>query len=321
MPNKSYKKHFILLSVVLILSVAGGITAGAVKFSLPQLLLEENRQILDLRIARVFLAVIAGGGLAVSGVALQAILRNPLAEPYLLGTSSGAGFGAACAVTAGISGLYLPIPAFLGASLSALIVYALAKQNNKISIHSLILSGVIVSMAFSGFIVFLVSVSSNEALHGIIWWLWGSLEVYDKALLILVGVITIISSLSIYVFSQDLNAISIGEEEALHLGINIETVKKVLLFLTALITSSLVCVCGVIGFIGLVIPHMMRTITGPNIKILLPASAITGAAFLVICDLLSRTLFPPIEIPVGVITTTIGAPIFILLLKKNHRGI
>ncbi len=125
--------------------------------------------------------------------------------------------------------------------------------------------------------------------------------------------------MAIFIFSQDLNAISIGEEEAIHLGINTETIKKILFFITSLITASLVCICGIIGFVGLIIPHIMRSIVGPNHKVLIPSTCLAAATFMVICDLLSRTLFSPLEIPIGVITAVIGTPIFIILLRSKQK--
>lgn len=313
------KRNISLIFIILILSIIWGIIRGSVNLSLPELFLKENRYILYLRFARILLAVVAGSGLAVSGIALQAILRNPLAEPYLLGTSGGAGLGAVIGIIIGVSGLYLPLAAFLGAILSIILVYNLARRGNKIPVQSLILSGVIISMALSSIIVFLISISPNEALHGMLWWLWGNLEVFNFKLLLAATLIVFLCVLVIFTLSQDLNAISIGEEEAIHLGINIEKTKRILFFVTSLITACLICICGMIGFVGLIIPHMMRLIVGPNHKILIPASCLAGASFMAVCDTLSRTMFPPVEIPIGVITAIIGAPIFIFLLKRAQR--
>jgi len=169
--NKRLRNKILLLFIILFFAVLLGIFKGSVNIVFTELLLKENQPILNLRILRILMGIMAGSGLAVSGIALQAILRNSLAEPYLLGTSSGAGLGAVIAVVMGVSGMYLPAAAFLGAILSIILVYNLAKQNNKILPQSLILSGVIVSVAFSAIIVFLISVSGSEALHGMIWWL------------------------------------------------------------------------------------------------------------------------------------------------------
>jgi iron complex transport system permease protein len=309
----------VLLFILLILAVIWGMTAGQAGIPYSELFLEKNRQILCLRLARILLAIVAGGGLAVLGVALQAILKNPLAEPYLLGTSSGAGLGAVAAIVTGASSIYTPFAAFLGTLISIFLVYAIGRRGNKVPVQSMILAGVIVSMAFSSLIAFLVSVSGNAALNSIMWWLWGSLQVYDIKLLFIVTALVAMGVVTIFFFSQDLNAITIGEEGAVHLGINIEAVKKIIFFVTAIVTGSLVSICGIIGFVGLIIPHAARLLVGPNHKVLIPTAALSAACFMIVCDTISRTILPPMEIPIGVITTIIGTPIFIILLKRSQR--
>ncbi|MDD5465119.1 MAG: iron ABC transporter permease [Candidatus Omnitrophica bacterium] len=313
------KKSFLILFSLLCIAVVFALIKGAVNIPLADLLFRDNRPILNLRLLRVIAALLVGSGLAVSGIALQAILRNPLAEPYLLGTSSGAGLAAIIAVIMGVSRIYMPLAAFLGAALSIIIVYSLSRERGVIADKSLILSGVIVSVAFSAIIVFLVSLFGNEAMHEMNWWLWGSLQVYDHKLLILVAVPVLLGIGIIYFFAQDLNAISMGEEEAVHLGIDTQNIKRILIFITALITASLICICGIIGFVGLIVPHMMRLLVGPNHRILIPTTCLAACVFMVVCDLIARTLFTPLEIPIGVITAIIGAPVFIILLKKGRR--
>jgi len=315
----SLKRKLFFLFLILSFAVLLGITNGSVKFSLMEVFLEENRNILYLRLSRVLMAILAGSGLSVSGIALQAILRNALAEPYILGTSSGAGLGAVLAITIGVGTVYIPIVAFFSAILTIVLVYNLARHGNKVPVESLILSGVIVSIALSAIIVFLVSMSSNEALHGMMWWLWGNLQVYDFKLLFIVGIVVLFGIIAIFILAQDLNAISIGEEDAMHLGINTEAVKKILFLTTSMITASLVSICGIIGFVGLVIPHMMRLVVGPNHKVLIPATCLAAGIFMIICDMFSRTLLSPLEIPIGVITAIVGAPVFIILLKKRQK--
>jgi len=313
------KRKILLLIMLLLAAILWGILRGAVEIPFNQILLKGNQPIIFLRLMRVALSVVAGSGLAVSGIVLQAIMRNSLAEPYLLGTSSGAGLGAVIAIIMGISWVYVPAFAFIGAIFSLILVYNLARQNGRMPGQSLILSGVVVSIALSAAIVFMISISGNEVLHGITWWLWGNLQVYDPRLLIMVSGIVILGLGAIYLFCQDLNAISIGEEEAIHLGVNIVAVKRILILLASLVTASLVSICGIIGFVGLMIPHMMRLVVGPNHKVLIPATCLAAATFMVICDTLARTLFVPLEIPIGVITAAVGAPIFIILLKRSQR--
>lgn len=316
---KNFKITLLALLCLLCASVITGLWAGAVNIPFSALFAPEHRTILNMRLMRIITAILAGCGLAVSGIALQAILKNSLAEPYLLGTSSGAGLAAVIAVMTGISRLYMPITAFIGAMGSIILVYNLARERNRVTDKSLILSGVIVSIALSAMIVFLISISGNLALHEMAWWLWGNLQVTDNKLIAMVAGIVLSGIVAIYFFSQDLNAISMGEEEAMHLGINAQSVKKILIILTAMITAGLICVCGIIGFVGLIVPHMMRMIVGPNHRTLIPVTCIAAAVFMVICDTISRTAFAPVEIPIGVITAVAGAPVFIFLLKRGGR--
>jgi len=315
--NAEQKKRLFVLCAGLLVITLYALFKGSAELSAPELFLQENRVLLYIRLARITTAIIAGVGLSACGIALQAILRNPLAEPYLLGTSSGAGLAGVLAIILGVSCAYLPLAAFVGAGLSVILVYNISRQGAKVPVQALILSGVIISIAFSGAIVFLISVSSNEALHGVMWWLWGSTQAYDLRLLAIVSAIVIAGAAAIFIFAQDLNAISIGEEEALHLGVNSERLKKMLFTVTSLVTAAIVSVCGIIGFVGLIIPHIARRLFGPNHKVLIPATCIGAAAFMVACDLIARTLFAPIEIPIGVITAAVGTPVFIILLRKR----
>jgi iron complex transport system permease protein len=316
---KISNKTLIFLFLLFILTVFLGLSQGSVSIPFTELFSENNKLIFYLRLLRVLLCIIAGSGLAVAGIVLQAILRNPLAEPYLLGTSSGAGLGAVIAVLAGISGMYLPLAAFIGALFSVTLVYAFARQQRTLPAPSLILSGVIVSIAFSGITVFLIYLSPNEALHGLMWWLWGSTQVLDMHLLLLVAIVVVGCIICVATLSQDLNAISIGEEEAHHLGIDVEVIKRILIVLTAIITAALVCICGTIGFVGLIIPHMTRLLFGPNHRTLIPASCLVASIFMIACDCISRVAIPFTEVPIGIITSIIGAPVFIALLRRNQR--
>lgn len=313
------ERRWSILVLLLCMVIILGLIKGAVNIPVASLLLKENQAIFNMRLLRILAAILAGSGLSVSGIALQAVLRNSLAEPYLLGTSSGAGLAVVIAMITGISKIYMPLAAFIGAVASIILVYSLAQERSRITDKSLVLSGVIISIAFSSIIVFLVSIFGDKAVHEITWWLWGNLEVYDYRLMFLISIPVIFGIGAIYVFSQDLNAISIGEEEAAHLGIDTQKIKKAVILITALITASLICICGIIGFVGLIVPHMMRLVIGPNHKTLIPATCLAASVFMVGCDIFSRTLFSPVEIPIGVITAIIGAPVFIILLKKGKR--
>ncbi|HQP91363.1 MAG TPA: iron ABC transporter permease [Candidatus Omnitrophota bacterium] len=317
--KQSYTLRTVILFIIFLVAIFFGITKGPIAIPIKDLFNQNNIDILHLRVLRVLLAITTGAGLAVCGITLQAILRNPLADPYLLGTSSGAGLGAVIGLTLGIFKIYLPLAAFAGAILTVGIVYFLARRGSRVEIQSLILSGVVVSVALSGVIVFLVSFNEDKALHNLMWWLWGSLQIYDIKLLSAVSLIVLTGTVSIYALSQDLNALSLGEDEALHLGVETELIKTLLIIITSLMTAAVVCVSGIIGFVGLIIPHATRLLVGPNHKILIPASCALSAAFLILCDLISRTIAAPFEIPIGVITACIGAPLFITILKVKEK--
>ena len=152
-----------------------------------------------------------------------------------------------------------------------------------------------------------------------VWWLWGSFAVYDLDLVLMVSVPVLLGILALYFFARDLNALSMGDEEAMHLGVDAQKLKKIMIVLTALITGAVICVSGMIGFVGLIVPHMVRIVAGHNHKVLIPAACITASVFMILCDLLSRTLFAPVEIPVGVITAVVGSPVFVILLKRRFN--
>lgn len=317
--NQNYKIKIWFLVLFLVIAVLIGVSNGSVKIPLFKLFFGVNKTIFLLRGIRVLFAVFVGAGLSVCGLTLQAILKNPLADPYLLGTSSGAGLATVLSLIFGVAVIYTPVIAFLGALLAVTLVYALAKKDNKVLPQNLILAGVVVAISLSAILVFLVSFFNSQMLGGVFLWLLGSLQQYDFSLIACVGLIVLFGILIIFVFSQDLNALSLGEEEALHLGVNVEKVKKILLIITSLITGAIVATSGVIGFVGLIIPHAMRKIVGPNHKTLILASCLAGAGFLVLADTLSRTVFSPVEIPIGVVTAVLGAPIFIFLLRRSKR--
>lgn len=305
------------LFILLLFSMIFGILWGPAKINIFNIGNIITLKIIQLRFMRLVLALIAGGGLAISGTILQGLTRNPLADPYVLGISSGAALGAVICLIVGIDVRLQPVVSFLFAAITFFFVYTIAQVNKKIFIHSLILSGVIVGILISSITMFLVSLSPTEAIHGISWWLLGSLHIFDQNLLMIVAAIVIVSVVVSLSFSRDLNAISLGEEEATHLGVDVEKTKKILFLLVSLITASLVSTCGMIGFVGLIIPHMMRMIFGSNYRLLMPLSFLCGATFLAFADLLSRNLMGPVEVPIGVITSVIGAPVFIFIFKSR----
>jgi iron complex transport system permease protein len=282
----------------------------------------EHRGILALRGWRVLLGAVSGASLAAAGVVLQAILRNPLAEPYILGVSAGAGVGAASAIVWGglaLGALVLPLGGFAGGLLSLMAVYSLARVDSRTAPHTLILAGVAWGALCSSILMFFVSRSSAEGLHAVSWWFLGDLQVYDTGLVAAVALVNTLALLAIGSQARSLDALTLGDELAGHLGLPTERRKLMLLALGTLLASASVSACGLIAFVGLVIPHAARSLVGPGHRRLLPASILLGAAFLALVDGLGRTLFYPVEIPVGIFTALVGAPFFLALLRRKRR--
>ncbi|MFH1784346.1 MAG: iron chelate uptake ABC transporter family permease subunit [bacterium] len=272
------------------------------------------------RLPRIILAVIVGFGLALSGVVFQALLRNPLADPYILGSSSGAALGASIGLLLGFDAFIysLPLCAFAFSLISLITVYMIASSEGRMRVEVLLLAGVIVSTFIASVVMLLMSVARRET-HEIIFWIMGNLAQTNYTFISVVGILVFAGSLVIYFFSRDLDAISLGEEKAHYLGVETEKLKKILFVVTSLIVGAVVSISGMIGFVGLIIPHIVRLVVGPNHRILIPASGIAGAIFLVISDTIARTIASPIEVPVGIVTALFGAPFFIFLLAKHKR--
>jgi len=274
----------------------------------------------QIRLPRVLLGLLVGSALAVSGVAMQGLFRNPLASPYVLGIASGASAGAALAILfASGSALLLPLGAFVGAAAAVLIVYGLARgPNRRTSIFTLILAGVAVGALFSAVTSFLIFLSSGgERLSDVLFWIMGGLGRANWTAVTVLAPIAAVGIGAVLVSARDLNALSLGEEGAFHVGVNPDVLCRWLLGVTTLLTASAVAMAGTIGFVGLVIPHVMRLLVGPDHRRLIPVSALAGGCFLVWADVAARTVFAPAELPVGVITAFLGAPFFLYLLKTR----
>ena len=280
--------------------------------------------IFRLRLARTVLSVVAGAGLSVAGVIFQAILRNPLAEPYVLGVSSGAGLGAVLAIVLGLStaGAWtLPATAFAGAMATILLVYALARTpTGTAPVQTLLLSGVVVSAVLGSILMFVVSIAPSEKLHSVVWWLLGNLQIFDWELLHIVSAVVAAGLAVSVLFGRDLNLMALGEEPAAHLGLDVEWTKQLFFLLASLMTGATVAACGLIGFVGLIVPHTVRLLVGPDHRRLVTASALAGAAFLVLADSVARTIVAPREVPIGVITAMLGGPFFLGLLRKRKAS-
>jgi len=278
----------------------------------------ERDIIWQIRFPRVVLALLVGAGLASCGAVFQGILRNPLAEPYTLGISGGAALGATLAIISGASGILLPLSAFAGSALSVFLVYTVASRK-QFSNTTLILGGVILSFLFSSLVLLVFAVSKAEDVHGAILWLMGDLSSAQDYLIKIIPFFIVPGIGLLLIFSRDLNILTLGEEKALHLGVNSKQVKKILFIVASCITGACVAASGIIGFVGLIIPHFMRKVVGVNHRLLLPASCIAGATFLILCDALARSIIRPLELPVGVITGIFGGIFFLSFLLKSKR--
>jgi iron complex transport system permease protein len=277
--------------------------------------------VMDVRLPRVLTAALVGAGLAVSGVVYQGILLNPLADPYTLGISSGAAFGASLALLANLTMLSqfsTPLCAFLGAICTLGLVMRLSSFNGQISPQTLILSGVIVSAILSAGISFLKYLA-DEQVAVIIFWLMGSFSASGWQAVLTAGMVVSLGTLGCLFFSRDLNIISLGRRSSDALGVETIKVRALLLLLASFITAVCVAISGIIGFIGLIVPHLMRYLVGPDNRKLLPVSALAGALLLLGADTLTRAVLP-VEIPIGVLTALIGGPFFCVIFRQKQKG-
>ncbi len=279
----------------------------------------------EIRLPRIILSFIVGAGLAAAGTVFQGVIRNPMVDPYIIGISAGAGTGVMLALLLGIEIIAfnlssIPVFAFLGAILTVFIVYHLARVGGKLPVLTFLLAGVAVSFILNSVMSFLM-VIRTENLQQIVYWLMGSMAGSTWSDIRMILPYFIIAMLIIIYYLKDLNIILLGEESAVHLGVDVEKVKIILLGAASLITASVVSVSGSIGFIGLVVPHMARMIIGPDHRKLFPLAVILGGAFLLITDSLARTIMAPLELPVGIITALAGGPYFIYLLRTKTKDI
>jgi len=275
-----------------------------------------------IRLPRVLIGALVGASLGISGAVMQGMFRNPMAEPGTIGISSGATLGAVIAITLGLSSkniYYLPVFAVVGAFLAAFLVLSLASRGGKIPVLTLILSGIAVSTFIGAFTSLLLSFSYEYQLKQFLFWTIGGLDGRSWAHVDLVFWPLLICIGSLLFFSQELNILLLGEEEAQSLGVNPAKVRIRLLVLASLTTAMAVSVSGTIGFVGLIVPHILRVLVGPDHRILLPASALGGSVFLVFCDLIARTAFPLGEVRVGIVTALVGAPYFLYLLSRAKK--
>lgn len=275
----------------------------------------------DIRLPRVVLAGLVGAALALAGATYQGLFRNPLADPYLIGVAQGAALGAVIGFLIPISrtGLgigLVPLLAFVGALLSVTVVYLIARVGKTVPVTTLILAGVALG-ALLGAIVAYLAITSGQLLHGIMFWLAGSFSLSQWSEVQIILPVIAVGTIVILLFSRMLNIMQLDEEQAQQLGINVERLKIILLTAATMVTAAAVSFVGIIGFVGIITPHAVRLVWGPDYRFLLPLSLISGAIFLILADVLARTLVAPSEIPIGVITALCGAPFFLYLLRRR----
>ena len=277
----------------------------------------------NIRLPRVLLAGLVGAALACSGTAMQAVFRNSMADPFVIGVSSGGALGAALAVLLGLgtamSIFVQPMFAFMSATIAAFSVYLLGSVRGKVYVDSLLLSGVAVA-AFLGAMVSFLIYFARQVYSQLIFWLLGSLTLASWDIVEILAIPVLAGVVVIFLYGRDLDALLLGEETAHNLGANPEFLKKMMLFISALLAAAAVAFTGIIGFVGLIIPHISRLIVGSNHRTLVPAATLSGAIFLIWADTLARTVIAPVELPVGIITALCGGPFFLYLLRKNSKG-
>ena len=289
---------------------------------------EKNTEsiIWTLRMPRIFLAFVVGSGLSLCGILMQALTKNSLADPYVLGISSGASAGAVCAILFGwfsFFGKYNVIAAAtIGAMLALVLALRFASINNRITSTQLVLSGVAVSALFSAITNYCVyhSNSSNDKVKSALYWMLGSLSGASWEKMYYGFICFIVCAFIIYLFNRPLDILMLGDDVAITLGVNLRQVKWIVIFLSTILTGIIVSISGVIGFVGLVIPHITRSIVGSSHRRLIPAAILIGGFFLIICDVISRVIVSPQELSIGVVTSFLGAPFFVFLVRRSNAG-
>ena len=281
--------------------------------------------VLDIRLPRVLLAALVGAALAQSGAVMQGFFRNPMADPYLIGVSAGAALGASLAVSLSLDIWFLGLNgvslcAFAGAVLMTFVVYAVSVRSGRLPVSLVLLTGVAVSSLASAVTSYLV-ISSGQDLQRLLFWLMGSLSSRRWEHLRMAWPQVVLGLVVVQFYARDLNLILQGEENAKHLGVEVERVKRVLLVAAALLAAAAVAVSGIIGFVGLIVPHVMRLVVGPDHRRLFPASILGGAALLVLADTLARLVIAPAEVPIGIVTALLGAPFFLFLLARRGQAL
>jgi iron complex transport system permease protein len=277
-----------------------------------------NLIVFNIRLPRILLAGLAGFSLSLGGVVFQALLRNPLADPFILGVSSGGAFGAVLGIILGLSfSLGIPLMSFGGALLTVYLVLLMGRRKMGMESSTILLAGVIINAFFTAIIMFFIATAADDRLHTMLFWLYGDLSQSGYSQSLVIAPALVAGFVALYSLARHLNLITAGEETALQLGVDVERAKMICFLVVSLIIGLVVAFSGLIGFVGLIVPHLGRMIFGSDHRLLIPVSALGGAIFLITADTIARTVISPSELPVGVITAFIGAPFFIYLLKTR----
>ncbi len=319
---------FVFLLCAMILGLSTGSSGGEIRTGIKTVFsffTDDSSQdammqtiIWQIRFPRVLLAALVGATLSLGGLVFQALLRNPLAEPYILGISGGSAIGAILGILIGLSRFPgVAGTAFVGSMGTLALVLVMASGQTVLKKDSLLLSGVMVNAFCSAVITFLISLTQDSRIHNILFWLMGDLSLAEMNQVMILAATVLPCFLLIFCLSNSMNLMLMGKEMARSMGVNIKAVTIILLVTTSFMISSTVSQCGLIGFVGLVMPHLLRLLLGPDHRVMVPACIVGGAGFMVACDLLARTLPEHGEVPIGVITAMIGAPLFIFLLKRS----
>jgi len=278
--------------------------------------------IVQTRIPRVLLAAVVGASLAAAGAGFQGLLANPLADPHVLGISGGAAVAGAAALVTGIDPVspLVPLAAFAGALATVAAVVMVARTGGRTTPHALLLTGVVTNALSAALIMLVNAIASYRQAQGVLFWMMGSLSSQSYTLVAVVGVYATIGLVALVRHAPALNLMAAGEEGAASLGVEIERVRRAVFVAAALLVGAAVAVSGMISFVGLIVPHVLRLLLGPDLRLLIPASFLGGAVFLVWADTLARTALGPAELPVGVVTALLGGPFFLVLLRRSLRG-
>ena len=318
----------LIMCIILVCAIAIALVVGTVDVSFSHIMgimsgtlpMDDPVRLIifKIRLPRILLAGLVGFSLSLGGIVFQAILRNPLADPFILGVSSGSACGAVLGIIFGFGfSVGIPVLSFIGALVTIYLVMSLGARRMGMESSTILLTGVIINAFFTAVIMFFISISADERLHTMLFWLYGDLSQGQYGQLAFIAPIVLIVFIWLYSLSKELNIITTGDEIALQLGVNVAATKKTALVLVSLLMGLVVAFSGLIGFVGLIVPHLARMVFRTDHRLLIPVGSLGGAIFLIAADTLARTLVSPSELPVGVVTAFMGAPFFILLLRKK----